>query len=315
MSYKADLKNILVNKIERNPENPRLFFRQEEMEQLYLSIKNKGLLVPISVYDDGGNYVIIDGERRWRTFIKLNYETIPAIIQDKPSPLDNLLLMFNIHGLREQWDIYTIAMKLERVVNLLIDLNGYYPTETQISEETGMSRGVIRRSKMIISLPERFKEMLKIELEKPKRNQEFSEDFFIEMENSLRAVNKYFPNLIIDINSVRDILIDKYRIKVINNVTDFRKLTKIATATKNLNISNAKVINALNIIFSNNDIGIESVFRDTVEPLYDGKIMISNANNFLQKIENLSFNDITNQVNLRMALIRIKNQIENLIRD
>ena len=34
MSYKADLKNISVELIDRNPENPRIFFRQEEMEQL-----------------------------------------------------------------------------------------------------------------------------------------------------------------------------------------------------------------------------------------------------------------------------------------
>ncbi|MBK6936712.1 MAG: ParB/RepB/Spo0J family partition protein, partial [Chitinophagaceae bacterium] len=101
MSYKADLQNVPVALIERNPENPRIFFRQEEMEQLYVSIRTKGLLVPISVYEDNGKYVIIDGERRWRTFLKLNYDTIPAIIQDKPTPLDNLLLMFNIHGLRE----------------------------------------------------------------------------------------------------------------------------------------------------------------------------------------------------------------------
>ena len=157
MEYKADLKNLPIGKIKKNPENPRIFFREEEMDKLYISIKAKGLLVPISVYEDKGEFYIIDGERRWRTFIKLNYETIPAIIQDKPTELENLLLMFNIHGLREQWDIYTIAMKIERVFNLLADKLKRDPTELELSEETGMTRGVIRRCKMIISLPDKFK--------------------------------------------------------------------------------------------------------------------------------------------------------------
>lgn len=314
MSYKADLKNIPIKLIDRNPENPRIFFRQEEMEQLYVSIKTKGLLVPISVYEDNGKYIIIDGERRWRTFLKLNYDTIPAIIQEKPSQLDNLLLMFNIHGLREQWDIFTIAMKIERVVQLLTEELGIEPSETQLSEETGMTRGVIRRCKMIIALPERFKEMLRKELEKPKKEQTFSEDFFLEMETSLKTVNNNFPESIKDIDNVRDILIEKYLSKIINNVTDFRKLTKIATAPKKLNISSTLVKSALNKIFSSNNVSIESVYRETVESLYTDRVIANNANNFLLKLELLSKQDLKD-IDLRNALIKIKEQIENLIKE
>ena len=175
MSYKADLKNIPIELIDRNPENPRIFFRQEEMEQLYVSIKNKGLLQPIAVYKDKDRYIILDGERRFKTFLKLNYPSIPALIQNKPSVLDNLLLMFNIHSTREQWDIFTIAMKIERVLILLKESKGSEPTESELSEETGMTRGVIRRCKTIIALPQRFKEMLRLELDKPKKEQKFSE--------------------------------------------------------------------------------------------------------------------------------------------
>lgn len=314
MSYKADLKNIPIELIDRNPENPRIFFRQEEMEQLYVSIKNKGLLQPIAVYRDNDRYVILDGERRYKTFLKLNYPTIPAIIQEKPTVLDNLLLMFNIHSTREQWDIFTIAMKIERVLLLLKESNGNEPTESELSEETGMTRGVIRRCKMIIALPERFKEMLRIDLEKPKKEQNFSEDFFLEMENSLRAVGNNFPETVSDIDNVRDILIAKYLSKVINNVTDFRKLTKIATAPNKLNIPRSKIEKSLNSIFSDNDISIESVYRETVETLYGERIITNNANNFLLKLELLNDQDLNDSA-LRDTLIRIKKQIENLIRE
>jgi ParB/RepB/Spo0J family partition protein len=313
MSYKADLKNIPIELIDRNPENPRIFFRQEEMEQLYVSIKNKGLLQPIAVYKDKDRYVILDGERRYKTFLKLNYPTIPAIIQEKPTVLDNLLLMFNIHSTREQWDIFTIAMKTEQVLLLLKNENGAEPTENELSEETGMTRGVIRRCKMIIALPERFKDLLRAELEKAKKDQLFSEDFFLEMENSLKTVKNNFPETISNIDNVRDVLINKYLSKIINNVTDFRKLTKIATANKNLNVPREKIESSLKSIFQDNSISIENVYRETVETLYGDRVITKNANNFLYKLENLNATDLQDSA-LRETLIRIKNQIENLIR-
>lgn len=312
MSYKAELKNISVDLIDRNPENPRIFFRQEEMDQLYVSIKNKGLLQPIAVYRDNDRYVILDGERRYKTFLKLNYSTIPAIIQDKPDVLENLLLMFNIHSTREQWDIFTIAMKTERVLYLLKDKLNSEPTENQLSIETGLTRGVIRRCKMIIALPERFKDMLKLELEKPKKEQLFSEDFFLEMENSLKTVKNNFPNTLNNIDKVRDVLIKKYINKVINNVVDFRKLTKIATASKNLNFPAQKIEDSLVSLFEDNNISIDQVYRETVETLYEDKIITNNANNFLLKLEKLSLEDLKDKI-LRETLIRIKVQIENLI--
>lgn len=312
MSHKAELKNIPINLIERNPENPRLFFRQEELEKLLVSVKKIGLQVPISVYKDGNKYIIIDGERRWRTFLKLNLSSIPAIIQEKPSELENLLLMFNIHGLREQWDIYTIANKIERVIKLIHNKKKSEPTEDEISSETGMTRGIIRRCKLIIALPQRFKDLIKLELEKPKREQLFSEDFFLEMEQSIRAVERNYPTIIKDIDYVRDVLIKKYLNKTINNVTDFRKLTKIATANKNLNFSISKTENAIRTIFTDNKIGIIEMYKNTVENLYDDKFISNNAFNFLSKLESLSKESYLDK-DLKDALLKIREQINNLL--
>ena len=67
---------------------------------------------------------------------------IPAIIQEKPTPLQNLLLMFNIHALREQWDYLTIANKLPDVIALFSQENdGREPNEQHLSELTGLTRG------------------------------------------------------------------------------------------------------------------------------------------------------------------------------
>jgi ParB family chromosome partitioning protein len=77
----AKLREIPVDWIDRNPENPRIIFRGDELNQLLQSIRLRGVQVPISVYKEGSRYVLIDGERRWRCCVKLNRKTIPALIQ------------------------------------------------------------------------------------------------------------------------------------------------------------------------------------------------------------------------------------------
>src|ERR1700678_1576287 len=74
---KRNLKEIAPAKIERNPDNPRLFFRDEEMDTLIASIRRFGIQVPIAVYEEHGHFVLIDGERRWRAARKLNLSSCP----------------------------------------------------------------------------------------------------------------------------------------------------------------------------------------------------------------------------------------------
>ena len=49
--------------IQPNPENPRLIFRQEDLEALEESIASQGILVPLTVYRSRSQYIILDGER------------------------------------------------------------------------------------------------------------------------------------------------------------------------------------------------------------------------------------------------------------
>ena len=130
------LAQISPQKIRRNPDNPRLIFRQEEMESLLVSINTHGIQVPLTVFREGDSFCLIDGERRWRCALNLNLNTVPALVQEKPTELENLLLMYNIHALREQWDYFTIATKLTRVKELFFEEYGHEPNEAELSEET-----------------------------------------------------------------------------------------------------------------------------------------------------------------------------------
>lgn len=226
--HSAELREIDVNDIDRNPENPRSIFRPRELEELQESIRTYGIQVPISVYREGNRFVLIDGERRWRCCLKLNKKIIPALVQEKPGPLENLLMMFNIHALREQWDLLTIAVKLPRIVSLLEKQLGKPPNEQELSEKTGLARAVIRRCKLLMELPQEYKDEILNELKKPKPQQRITEDLFIEMERSLKTVERAMPDLIEDKDAVRRLLIDKYKNGIIKSKVDFRQIAKMA---------------------------------------------------------------------------------------
>ncbi|HEV7645563.1 MAG TPA: ParB/RepB/Spo0J family partition protein [Pyrinomonadaceae bacterium] len=313
MESSAQLKQLRVDLIDPNPENPRTIFRPEEMDNLLISVKKYGVQVPISVYQEGSRYVLIDGERRWRTSKKLNLLTIPAIIQSKPSVLNNLLMMFNIHALREQWDLFTISNKITRVIELLTEKFGIEPNEIQLSEETGLNRGTIRRCRLLIELPERFKKIILIELEKPKSKQKLTEDFFIEMEAALKTVKRNAPGLLNgNIDEVRDNLIGKYKQGLIKSRIDFRMIGKLATSPKNVEFPEEDAANALNQIFYSLDSGIEDIFNTTVGVLYDEKKLISNFSNVLRYIRNLTEEERSDE-DIRQSLKDLQIAIEEIL--
>lgn len=268
---KDTLKHISPDEIAENPDNPRLFFRPEELATLMTSISKFGIRVPISVYPSGKGFTLIDGERRWRCAKKLNLKAIPAIVQEKPTALENLLLMFNIHALREQWDYLTIASKLPDVIKRFKDENdGRSPNERELSELTGLSRGQIRRCNYLLELPAQYKRMLHSELALPKGLQTLSEDFFIEMERALRTVENRVPNALPDKDRARKALIGKFREQVIKNITDFRKLSKIATSIDNVGVEHEDARKAIRqILTPHNDVSIQGVFAAHFEIRYD----------------------------------------------
>jgi len=272
------LREVDVDLVDRNPENPRIVFRPGELSQLTESIAKLGVQVPISVYRDGKRYVLIDGERRWRCSIKLNRKTIPAIIQEKPDPLSNLLLMFNIHALREQWDLLTIALKLPRVVDLLSERLERLPNERELSAETGLTTGVIRRCKLLMELPLRYTQIILDELKKPKSKQKLTEDFFIEMERALKTVSRAMPSLLPPerLESVRKSLIEKYSNGTITNVVHFRLLAKIARA-ENVSADSDAAGSALRRIFEEPGFSIEDGFKQSVATAYVERDLMSRA--------------------------------------
>src|SRR6266446_5816638 len=156
---------VATKAIQPNEFNPRMFFREQEMDALKESISHLGILVPLVVYAGAksGQYILIDGERRLRCAQELGMRTVPVSLTEAPSDVENILLMFNIHSLREQWDTYTIAIALD---SLMLSLGTR--SSRELSALTGFSVGSINRSKKLLRLPARYLQQLRIELQKPK---------------------------------------------------------------------------------------------------------------------------------------------------
>jgi ParB family chromosome partitioning protein len=306
----AKLEQLRIDSIDRNPENPRLVFRPGELEGLLESIRVHGVQVPIAVYKDGRRYVLIDGERRWRCSLKLNRQKIPALIQPKPDPLGNLLLMFNIHSLREQWDLLTIALKLPRVIGLLVAFLGRDPTEKDISEQTGLNRSVIRRCKLLIELPQEYKDQILTELNKPRAQQKLTEDFFIEMEKALRTVERALPAVIQDKDSVRRTLIRKFKSGVIDNRVHFRDIAKIARAEK-VGCDAQAASAQLSRLFQDNSYTIQEAFLNSVGEAYRERDVGTRVISLLNLLEGLHPEEIDDE--LKNKLQQLENRLDAIL--
>ena len=308
----SKLRDLPVAQIDRNPENPRLIFRSGEMEELLESIRRYGVQVPVSVYKEGRKYVLIDGERRWYCCRKLGKDTIPALIQNKPTQLTNLLLMFNIHALREQWDLLTIAMKIPRVVLLLEKELRRKPTEREISDHTGLKRSVIRRSRLLADLPSKYKEDMLDELKKPKPEQKLTEDLFIEMERALKTVERALPDAIDNKDRVRRVLISKYQTGVIGNRVHFRNVAKIARAER-VSVSARAATHALKKLFTDNNYSIDAAFRDSVSEAYSERDIQTNAKALLDQLDSLATGTVGKDV--RQVLDRLYRRLGEVLKE
>ena len=80
---KAEL-HVPVDKLEPNPQQPRLDFRQDELESLADSIRQKGVIQPLIVRRKPGRdvYEIVAGERRWRAAQMAQLHEVPVVVRD-----------------------------------------------------------------------------------------------------------------------------------------------------------------------------------------------------------------------------------------
>lgn len=252
-------------KLHRNPENPRLIFRADELETLRESIAEQGILVPLTVYRDGRDFFVLDGERRWRCALKLGLERIPAIVQPTPGRLQNLMMMFAIHNARKDWDPLPTALKLEALEKEFKRINGHIPTEAELAGLASLTRGEVRRLKKLLSLPSVYRKELLAELEKPRHMQRITVDQVIEATKGVEALTKRGLVHERDEESLRRAVVDKFKSGVIANTVAPRKLARLARAFERGEVSRANARRVVRKLQNSDTYSIDDAFSQSVE--------------------------------------------------
>jgi ParB/RepB/Spo0J family partition protein len=251
--------------IERNPENPRLVFREDELEALQESIASQGILVPLTIYDKGERYIILDGERRWRCALKLGLTSVPTIVQPEPDAVTNIMMMFAIHKARSDWDPLPTAIKLEQLEAILEKRLGTRPTEQQLAAAASLSRGEVRRYRNISALPDLYKKRLLAELEKPRTLQTLTVDHVLESVRGAEALNKYGVINKSEQNQLANALVDKFASRTLSSTVEPRLLPRIARAVDRAEIGRGSAKRAVMRIVTEEKYTVKDAFRNSVE--------------------------------------------------
>ena len=148
---------IPIDKLERNPSQPRRHFDKSKLQELTNSIRQKGVLQPILVrplpasYGSKGKridnrYQIVAGERRWHAAQAAGLETMPALLRDLSD--------------QEVLEIGVIENVQRADLNPMEEANAYHDLvkqfgrkQTEIAEATGKSRSHVANSLRLLNLP------------------------------------------------------------------------------------------------------------------------------------------------------------------
>lgn len=147
---------VHVDRIEPNPEQPRLAFNQETLDELAASIREHGVLQPILVRPIGPNtYQLIAGERRWRASKQAGLATIPALIEEIDD--DTALEISIIENLQRE-DISPLdeAAMYDRMVTE----HGY--SIRKLAEKLGKDKGYVENRLRLADAPEEVRELVSL---------------------------------------------------------------------------------------------------------------------------------------------------------
>lgn len=152
----SGVRQISMDEIYPNPDQPRKEFDLASLKELSDSIKIHGLLQPILVKPSGGEYLIVAGERRFRAAQLLDMKQIPCIIQDcSEQEMAERALVENIQ--RSDLSPVEEGFAYARLIQ------EYHLTQEQVAERVGKARTTVANLLRVIQLPERILQLIREE--------------------------------------------------------------------------------------------------------------------------------------------------------
>src|SRR3954447_1940404 len=154
-SSRGGVREIEIGRIRPNPNQPRIQFSDESIDELADSIAERGVLQPILLrpHGDGEGFEIIAGERRWRAAQRARLHTIPAIVREIDEAVTaELALIENIQ--REDLN----AIEEAEGYKQLIDRHGH--TQDNVAKIVHKSRSHVANLLRLLDLPEFVRQSL-----------------------------------------------------------------------------------------------------------------------------------------------------------
>lgn len=141
------INEISISEIDANPEQPRTTFDEETLRELADSIRELGIIQPLSLrLKDDGRYQIIAGERRWRAAQLAGLERVPAYVRTvSDSELTEMALIENIQ--REDLNAIEVALTFRKLIDT------YNLTQERLSSRLGKKRSTIANHLRLLKLP------------------------------------------------------------------------------------------------------------------------------------------------------------------
>ena len=141
------INEIPISQINPNPDQPRQNFDEVALEELATSIRELGIIQPLTLRSVGENaYQIISGERRYRAALLAGLETVPAYIRTaNDSEVTEMALIENIQ--REDLNAIEIALTFRKLIDQ------YKLTQERLSERIGKKRATIANFLRLLKLP------------------------------------------------------------------------------------------------------------------------------------------------------------------
>ena len=150
---KKEIVKIKISKIIPNKNQPRLDFYDDSIKSLAESIKENGLLQPVTVRKSGNQYELIAGERRYRACLLNGQKDIEAIIMDTTDDESaNLALVENLQ--REDLNAIEQALAMKRIMKT------EKLTQNQLAEKLGYRQSTVANKLRLLKLPEYIKKAI-----------------------------------------------------------------------------------------------------------------------------------------------------------
>lgn len=151
----SQMTEIEIADIIPNPTQPRKQFDEEALDELADSIRQLGVIQPVTVKKTAdGKYILISGERRWRAAQRADLKTLPAYIREVDDEnLHAMALVENIQ--RQDLNAIEIALGMQRLIDEC------HLTQDALSEKVGKKRSSVSNYLRLLKLPDEVQLALK----------------------------------------------------------------------------------------------------------------------------------------------------------